>query len=78
MNRIINVLRTAAEAKKAKALLTLDAFDKNLAAIGDHTTGDLYENIESAYREYLDAKDELEGLFSLETELNPPQDNVPF
>jgi len=67
-----NYLRSQAEARKAKALLTLELFDQNPAAIGDHSTGDLYDNIDEAYRAFIDAEDELGNLDNLENELTPP------
>lgn len=67
---IINYLRSQAEARKAKALLTLRGFSQKFAAIGDHTTGDLYSNLDEAYQTYLDANDQIEGLTQLEKDLN--------
>ena len=41
--RIYEMLKTQAEAEKAKALLTLDLLGKHPAGIGDHSTGDFLQ-----------------------------------
>jgi hypothetical protein len=49
MNKnLITMLKTSAEADKAKALLTLELLEKHPAGIGDHSTKDFYENAEEA------------------------------
>jgi hypothetical protein len=62
MSRLREMLRTSAEADKAKALLTLELLDKNPAGIGDHSTGDFYENAESALQMLVDADDRLKTI----------------
>jgi hypothetical protein len=60
MSRLRDMLKTSAEADKAKALLTLELLEKHPAGIGDHSTGDFYENAESALQMLIDANDRLE------------------
>ena len=59
MSRLKEMLKTSAEADRAKALLTLELLEKNPAGIGDHSTGDFYENAESALQMLVDADDRL-------------------
>ena len=42
------MLKTSAEADKAKALLTLDLLGNTGVGIGDHSTNDFYQNAEDA------------------------------
>ena len=46
--KLYNMLKLSAEADKAKALLTLELLTKHAAGIGDHSTGDFYDNAEEA------------------------------
>lgn len=62
MSRLREMLRTSAEADKAKALLTLELLENNPAGIGDHSTGDFYENAESALQMLVDADDRLKTI----------------
>jgi len=63
MNKnLITMLRTSAEADKAKALLTLDLLGNNGVGIGDHSTGDFYTNAEDALKMLVDADDRLKAL----------------
>ena len=59
MSRLKEMLKTSAEADKAKALLTLELLEKHPAGIGDHSTKDFYENAEEALRMLVDADDRL-------------------
>lgn len=59
MERLINMLRTSAEADKAKALLTLELLSNHPAGIGDHSTNDFYNNAEDALKMLVDADDRL-------------------
>ena len=59
MSRLKQMLRTSAEADKAKALLTLELLEKHPAGIGEHSTKDFYENAEEALRMLVDADDRL-------------------
>jgi hypothetical protein len=63
MNKnLIKMLKTSAEAEKAKALLTLDLLGNNAVGIGDHTTKDFYDNAEEALQMLVDADDKLEAI----------------
>ena len=56
------MLKTSAEADKAKALLTLDLLGNNGVGIGDHSTTDFYNNAEDALKMLVDADDRLKAL----------------
>jgi hypothetical protein len=45
---LIKMLKTSAEADRAKALLTLDLLGTKGVGIGDHSTKDFYNNAEEA------------------------------
>ena len=60
--RIINMLRTQAEAEREKALLSLELLMNHPVGIGDHSTGDFYKNAEEALQMLVDADDKLEAL----------------
>ena len=62
MSKLANMLRTSAEADKAKALLTLDLLENHPAGIGDHSTKDFYSNAEEALQMLIDADDRLEAI----------------
>jgi hypothetical protein len=63
MNKnLINMLKTSAEADKAKALLTLDLLGNTGVGIGDHSTKDFYSNAEEALSMLSDADDRLETI----------------
>ena len=62
MSKLRDMLKASAEADKAKALLTLELLEKHPAGIGDHSTGDFYENAESALQMLVDANDRLETI----------------
>ena len=62
MSRLKEMLKTSAEADKAKALLTLELLEKHPAGIGDHSTKDFYENAEEALQMLVDADDRLEAI----------------
>ena len=59
---LITMLRTSAEADRAKALLTLDLLGTKGVGIGDHSTKDFYNNAEEALHMLIDADDRLEAL----------------
>jgi len=56
------MLKTSAEADKAKAMLTLNLLSENPAGIGDHSTEDFYNNAEDALKMLIDADDRLDAL----------------
>ena len=62
MNKLVEMLRTSAQADKAKALLSLELLGDRAVGIGDHTTGDFYKNAEEALIKLVDADDRLEAL----------------
>ena len=62
MSKLVDMLKTSAQADKAKALLTLELLSKNPAGIGDHSTGDFYENAETALQMLVDADDRLKTI----------------
>ena len=59
---LYKMLKTEAEAEKAKALLSLDLLSNHPAGIGDHSTGDFYKNATEALTILVDADDKLEAL----------------
>lgn len=59
---LYTMLKTSAEADKAKALLSLDLLGDKAVGIGDHSTGDFYKNAEEALTMLADADDKLEAL----------------
>ena len=59
---LITMLKTSAEADKAKALLSLDLLGNKGTGIGDHSTGDFYKNAEEALTMLVDADDRLAAL----------------
>ena len=59
---LFNVLKTSAEADRAKALLSLDLLGNKATGIGDHSTEDFYKNAEEALIKLVDADDRLNTL----------------
>jgi len=59
---LYDMLSSSAEADKKKALLTLDLLSNNAVGIGDHSTGDFYNNAEEALNMLVDADDRLSTL----------------
>ena len=73
MSKLVEMLRTSAQADKAKALLSLELLGDRAVGIGDHTTGDFYKNAEEALAMLVDADDRLAAIdkyFSLEQQIN--------
>ena len=67
------MLRTSAQADKAKALLSLELLGNKAVGIGDHSTEDFYKNAEEALIMLVDADDRLGAIdkyFSLEQQIN--------
>jgi len=56
------MLKTSAEADKAKALLSLELLGNKAVGIGDHSTEDFYKNAEEALINLVDADDRLAAL----------------
>ena len=61
-NKLVKMLKTSAEAQKAKALLTLELMSDYAVGIGDHSTKDFYNNAEEALQMLVDADDKLETI----------------
>lgn len=59
---LYKMLKSEAEAEKAKALLSLDLLGNKPVGIGDHSTGDFYKNATEALTMLVDADDKLETL----------------
>jgi hypothetical protein len=59
---LYTMLKTSAEADKAKAMLSLELLGNKAVGIGDHSTGDFYKNAEEALVMLVDADDRLSAL----------------
>ncbi|MBC8395870.1 MAG: hypothetical protein H8E16_02075 [Flavobacteriales bacterium] len=62
MSKLVDMLRTSAQADKAKALLSLELLGDKAVGIGDHSTEDFYKNAEEALIKLVDADDRLAAL----------------
>lgn len=60
--RILKMVQNNAEAKREKALTSLQLLMENPVGIGDHSTEDFYNNVEEAFQNLVDADDTLETL----------------
>jgi hypothetical protein len=78
MNRLIEMLRTSAQADKAKALLSLELLDDKAVGIGDHSIGDFYKNAEEALSMLGDADDRLKTLDTYYRESIPRSKDYQF
>jgi|TARA_B100000035_G_C20925702_1_gene520608 hypothetical protein len=58
-SKLFEMLKSSAEADKAKALLSLELLGKKAVGIGDHSTEDFYKNAEEALQTLVDADDRL-------------------
>lgn len=70
---LFDMLYTAALAERSKALLTLNLLSEHPAGIGDHSTGDFYNNAEEALSALVDADDKiatLEKYFTNKEQIN--------
>jgi len=73
MSKLVDMLRTSAQADKSKAMLSLELLGNKGVGIGDHSTGDFYKNAEEALIMLVDADDRLEALdkyFNTKGQLN--------
>ena len=59
---LYTMLKTSAEADKAKALLSLELLGNKAVGIGDHSTEDFYKNAEEALIMLVEADDRLSVL----------------
>mgnify|MGYP003637719019 CR=1 FL=1 len=57
-----NMLMDSAKADKSKAQLSLNLLSEHPVGIGDHSTGDFYNNAEEALRNLVDAVERIEML----------------
>ena len=60
--RVLKMIKAKANEKREKALASLELLMENPAGIGDHSTGDYYNNVEEAFQNLVDADDMLETL----------------
>jgi len=60
--KLYTMLKSSAEADKAKALLSLELLGNKAVGIGDHSTEDFYKNAEEALTKLVDADDRLDAL----------------
>ena len=58
----LDALRNKAEADRFQALSSLKIMLNHPAGIGDHSTGDLHDNLNEALNQLADADDRLETL----------------
>jgi hypothetical protein len=73
MKLLVHMLRTSADADRAKALLSLELLGNKGVGIGDHSTVDFYKNAEEALIMLVDADDRLSALdkyFNTKGQLN--------
>ncbi len=61
-NMALKALMKRAEADRSNALTTLTILLDHPAGIGDHSTGDLYENLNEALSALSDADDRIDTL----------------
>ena len=59
---LFRMLKSAAEADKSKALLTLEIMSENAAGIGDHSNTDFWNNANEALELLASAEDRLAAL----------------
>tara|TARA_B100000927_G_C16339275_1_gene418601 strand:+ start:332 stop:553 length:222 start_codon:yes stop_codon:yes gene_type:complete len=60
--QLYKLLSSKALSEKEEALTTLKLLSEYPAGIGDHSTGDFYNNAEEALQKLVDADDKLETL----------------
>lgn len=60
--QLYKLLRSKAISEREEALTTLKLLSEHPAGIGDHSTGDFYQNAEEALQKLVDADDKLETL----------------
>jgi hypothetical protein len=62
IKELYTMLKTSAEADKAKALLSLELLGNKAVGIGDHSTEDFYKSATEALTMLVDADDKLKAL----------------
>lgn len=60
--RLLKMLKAKANDKREKALTSLELLMNKSVGIGDHSTGDFYDNVEEAFQDLVDADNMLETL----------------
>lgn len=60
--QLVKMLQTHMEAQKAKGVLSLSLLMENPVGIGDHSTGDFYDNAVEALKMIAEADDCLDTL----------------
>tara|TARA_R110000751_G_scaffold73888_4_gene149547 strand:+ start:1298 stop:1522 length:225 start_codon:yes stop_codon:yes gene_type:complete len=60
--QLFSLLKTQAIADREKAITTLTLLSEHPAGIGDHSTGDFYNNAEEALTMLVDADDKISTL----------------
>jgi hypothetical protein len=70
---LFDMLMSQAVAERSKAILTLNLLSEHPAGIGDHSTGDFYNNAEEALSALVDADDKIDTLNKYFT---PPKQEV--
>jgi len=60
--QLYKLLSSKAISEREEALTTLKLLSEHPAGIGDHSTGDFYQNAEEALQKLVDADDKLETL----------------
>ena len=73
-------MKNKALTDRSKSMASLDLLLLNAVGIGDHSTGDLYKNLDEALDMLVDAEDRLDVLGGLAEyyEGPPDQGNPPF
>jgi|TARA_R110000803_G_scaffold191392_1_gene254057 hypothetical protein len=65
--QLFSLLKTQAIADREKAITTLTLLSEHPAGIGDHSTGDFYNNAEEALTMLVDADDKISALEKYKT-----------
>ena len=68
--KLLEMLLKDAEADKAKAELTLDLLGNYQSGIGDHSTGDFYNNANEALTALCDANDRIETIGNMNVSID--------
>lgn len=67
--QLYNLLKSKALLEKEEAITTIKLMGDHPAGIGDHSTGDFYNNIEEALQKLVDAEDKLSTLEKFKVDL---------
>ena len=67
--QLYNLLKSKALLEKEEAITTIKLMGEFPAGIGDHSTGDFYNNIEEALQKLVDAEDKLSTLEKFKVDL---------